>query len=449
MRLQYISNACVMIEHQNTRVLCDPWLVDGAFDSWFHYPPLNYVPEDFAHVDYIYLSHIHPDHMDVKTLSRLPKTIKILILEFEEKYLLKRLQSLGFKNIIELPHKGKISLNDDFTIELLSADNCNPELCGKTFGCRVPQLYTKTLQIDSLAVFNGAGKTIVNTNDCPYELAFSVCDYIKDSYETIDFLLVGYNSAGPYPQCFDNYDNNEKLEKANQIKRKCLDRAIGYLKDLSPDFFLPFAGQYVLGGKNSILNSYKATTEVEDLPFVFGEIVKKHKFESQLVMLNSGGWFDLDTQIADEFTPPNPTERQRYIEETLSKIKYPYENVENYQVEIDDNELLEMLNQAQAKMFNKMDQLYGGIRLEWNLYIDVGKESLYCVPFDGKEVSIVAPEDTKEPYIKITLDLNLFVMILQKKAHWNNADIGAHLRYFRKPDRFDFSFIQFLSYLHC
>jgi UDP-MurNAc hydroxylase len=444
MRLQFISNAGVLIEHKDTRVLCDPWLSEGAFYSWFHYPPLSLVPEDFLNVDYIYISHIHPDHMDLKTLTRLPRTIKILILEYEEKYLLNSLRSLGFETILEIPHKGKLTLSEDFTIELLAADNCDPILCGKTFGCRVPEVYSKTLQIDSLAVFHGSGKTIVNSNDCPYELASLVCNYIKNEYTSIDLLLVGYNGASPYPQCFDNYDDIEKKEKAELIKKKCLNRTVSYLKHLTPNFFIPFAGQYVLGGKLSELNNLRAVTETEELPAIFYELLTLHKLTNQIVLLNSGGWFDLSNGIADAFTPPDPIERQRYIDEVLSIIKFPFGNKFSQHVN-----LLDKLAQAQKKMFAKMDTIYGGARLSWKLYIDIAEEELYCVPFDGSEVTKIIPGNEIEPYIKITIDYEMLLMILDKKFHWNNADIGSHLRYYRKPDYFDSSFTQYLSYLHC
>ena len=71
MRIQYLTSASVIIHDKNTSILCDPWLVDGEYyGSWCHFPELNFKPEDFNYVDYIYLSHIHPDHSSVKTLKR-------------------------------------------------------------------------------------------------------------------------------------------------------------------------------------------------------------------------------------------------------------------------------------------------------------------------------------------------------------------------------------------
>lgn len=42
MKVTNIASATVVIEHNGTRVLCDPWLSEGIYyGSWFHYPPLD------------------------------------------------------------------------------------------------------------------------------------------------------------------------------------------------------------------------------------------------------------------------------------------------------------------------------------------------------------------------------------------------------------------------
>src|SRR5690554_5143569 len=119
MRVQYIKSGCVLIEHAGKRVLCDPWLSDGAYyGSWYHYPPVDYRAHDFIDVDYIFISHIHPDHLDVKTLLEFPREIFIIILEYQEKPLLNILKKIKFTNVIEVPHKQKFSIGDDFTLEV-------------------------------------------------------------------------------------------------------------------------------------------------------------------------------------------------------------------------------------------------------------------------------------------------------------------------------------------
>lgn len=55
MKFEFIGNACgIFIGSKGTKLLCDPWIVDGVFEgSWFHYPPLKTKIEDLQSVDCI------------------------------------------------------------------------------------------------------------------------------------------------------------------------------------------------------------------------------------------------------------------------------------------------------------------------------------------------------------------------------------------------------------
>ena len=142
----------------------------------------------------------------------------ILIHEYQHKFVYNILNSIGFNNIIQVPHKEEFRLSEDLNIEILAADDCNPEKCGLFIGCKVLIKNTKSLSIDSLAVFKSKNAVLVNTNDCPFELAIDVTKYIKEKYNKIDMLLVGYLGAGPYPQCFENLSTKEKEIAADNKK---------------------------------------------------------------------------------------------------------------------------------------------------------------------------------------------------------------------------------------
>ena len=74
MKVTYLQNAGVIVENFGEKILCDPWFVDGCYyGSWHHYPKFEFNEKEFDDVDYIYISHIHPDHFDIKTLQKLKK----------------------------------------------------------------------------------------------------------------------------------------------------------------------------------------------------------------------------------------------------------------------------------------------------------------------------------------------------------------------------------------
>lgn len=445
--MRYIKSACVVIGHAGVRILCDPWLTDGIYyGSWYHYPPLTVTPEDFSDVDYIYVSHVHPDHFDTETLKRLPKSIPILIHDFEEKFLMRILEKLGFTSIREIAHGEQVTLKGDIKMEILAADGCNPILCGKFFGCSLAVPGSRTKQIDTLAVFEAGGKIVVNTNDCPYELARNVCKGILERHGHVDLLLVGYGGAGPFPQCFDMTDE----DKRTAAKAKCaqfLTQAMRYIRRLRPAFFLPFAGQYTLGGSLAPLNPFRGVPELEELPDLLLPMLKEHDVESRMILLNPNETVNVeDGSVSAPFTPPDPLERQRYIDDVLSKKLYLYQD----QYRIDDRDrqdLTPVLQEAQRRMWKHQESF--GYRSSWTLYIDAGQDFLYRVPFDGKTpVETVQRGSEQEPFVRIGLDYYLLSMILQRKAHWNNAEIGSHLRYHRRPDVFERGLYHMMSYLH-
>ena len=256
MDFQYLTSASVIIRDKNTSILCDPWLVDGEYyGSWCHFPKLNFKPEDFNYVDFIYLSHIHPDHSSVKTLKKMNKNIPILIHSYETKFLKNNIERLGFK-VIELEHNKRTHLKENLYINILAADNCNPELCHKYFGCSIAENKFGSTSIDSMAVFDNDDEVLVNTNDCPYLLANQTASIIKSQYSKIDMLLVGYTSASAFPQCFE-MSTNQKIIEQKRLQSMYVEYAEKYVELLKPKYFSPFAGIYTLAGKLTKLNKYK------------------------------------------------------------------------------------------------------------------------------------------------------------------------------------------------
>ena len=98
MKQTFFQSSAVMIETKGVKILCDPWLVDGElYGSWNHYPPIDFQPQNFNDVDFIYLSHIHQDHFSKKSLSKLNKDIPVIIHNYENKILRENIKEMGFK----------------------------------------------------------------------------------------------------------------------------------------------------------------------------------------------------------------------------------------------------------------------------------------------------------------------------------------------------------------
>ena len=91
------------------------------------------------------------------------------------------------------------------------------ELCYKFIGCADLNVKEGSQQIDTLSILDNNKNTLMNVNDCPFDLAKSTFSKIKEEYSNIDMLLVGYQNASPYPQCFENLDTKHKIEIGKKV----------------------------------------------------------------------------------------------------------------------------------------------------------------------------------------------------------------------------------------
>ena len=446
MKLKFLTSASVIVNNKNVNILCDPWLVDGEYyGSWNHYPKLNFAPEDFNFVDYIYISHIHPDHFSKKTLSKMDKKIPIIILDYHEKFLKNNLENLGF-TVIELKNNSRTHLKDDIFINILASDNCNPELCKKFTGCSLIESTYGATQIDSLCVIDNREKVIVNTNDCPFELSFEPCNEIKKLYDHIDLLLVGYSGAGPYPQCFE-MDEIKKINESNNKKLKFLHQAEDYINLLQPKYFMPFAGRYTLGGNLFELNDYRGITELDDTIEYFNNSKKFDISKSKCVLLNSNSTFDLDnfTQ-SSEYKKINLDEKNNYIKNILSNQKFDYEN----EAHPSKTELSNLFSSCYDRFESRRKRIgYESNTLIFIEYFDNEFIEISCNG-NGFICKTMKELDLNQNFVMIKLDKRLLKQILKgpKFAHWNNAEIGSHLKFRRNPEKFERSLYHCLSYFH-
>ena len=178
MKITKLGSATVIIKTKKVKILCDPWLTDGAYyGSWCNFPPIDLKKCDLNNIDFIYVSHIHPDHFDTKTMQYLDNSIPVLIHRYHQKFLKANIERLGFE-VIELDNGVPFSLSSNDKITIYAADNCDPTICGHMFGC-ISQDINGSMQLDSLCVIQDENYTLVNTNDCPFEISKQALTEVK------------------------------------------------------------------------------------------------------------------------------------------------------------------------------------------------------------------------------------------------------------------------------
>lgn len=441
MKVTYLKSSTVVIESNGLKILTDPWLTDGEYyGSWYHYPVFNFEKIYFEDIDYIYVSHIHMDHFSKATFKLLNKSIPVIIHSYESKFLKNNIERLGF-TVIELLHNKRTHLKNGVYINVLAADNCNPELCQKFMGCGKMESSFGSTQIDTLCVIDDGKFSILNTNDCPFELASSTFPEILRQYAKIDFLLVGYAGAGPFPQCFVMQEE-EKIRLARIKENQFLNQGLNFMNSIKPDFVMPFAGTYVLGGRLSSLQDFRGVPEIEDAADYYS-----HYSDSEVILLNSYEWFDIATgESSKKYCRQNLVEKEIYIKNVLSQKLFDYECEEDPTID----ELIPLLENAYKRLENKRKEI--SFSSETVVLLKLSREKFYMITFNGKGSIMIHKEELSmfEKYVIYDLDIRLLRWILMgpKYAHWNNAEIGSHIIFERNPNIFERGLYHAMCYFH-
>lgn len=441
MKLTFIKSSTVLIESENIKVICDPWITDGEYyGSWFHEGNgLQIIDEIILNVDYIYISHIHPDHFSRKSLNKYDKSIPILIGNYQAKFLKKNIENLGF-NVIEIDHNQEFHLSEKLKIKIFHADNCDPLLCSKFFGCGINEVDFKSTQIDTMTVIYDENYSVLNVNDCPYELSTGTLGKIKEEFD-VDFLLHGYCGAGPYPQCFEMSD--EEMKSATEEKKiQFLKQGLNFINNVKPKYYMPFAGTYTLSGKNFSLNKNRGlATRQESF-----EYFKKHKVvPSEGIFLNTYESFDFDKNKITKSTNNGIEKISKSRIDELKNVKFDYERQEYPSQET----IMSLIKESSKRFHLKRNELK--VDLPTKVYIKISDENYYCkLHANCEEIEFVDKINLNEEYIILKTDLRLLENILKgpRYGHWNNAEIGSHLRYKRSPNIFRREIFHCLNFLH-
>ncbi len=415
MKFEFIGNASGIFHgSKGTKILCDPWVNDGVFEgSWFHYPPIKTKIKDLQKVDAIYISHIHPDHYDDRYFN-FPKNLPLIILDEGPNFLRKNLLKKGYKNIISVKNSKTINFKE-FKLTLF-----------KPF---VGHIYEESLLgnlIDSSIVLQDQKQIAINFNDNTPDV--KACKYLRKKFKRIDLALLNYNAAGPYPSCFDNLTIKKKKYESKRILKRNFDHLCNIIPHLKPKTVLPFAGAYILGGKNYKKNDYLGTTTWENCA---NYLKKNLKFKSKVICLRENQIYDLKLEKSlKEYKSLDLNHMKNYLK-IINKIKYDYEN--------DPVADLKKLNRdviiASKKFQNNVDKF--NIKLKTNIFIKLNK----------KKIKILSGKD-KNRSITCEMDNKLLRRILDKKSHWNNAEIGAHISFKRKPNKMEPDVHTCLSFFH-
>ena len=420
--INYYYSACVKISSCDVSVLCDPWFTDGIYDgSWFKEINISDPVSRIGDVDYIFISHIHPDHYDPIFLSSYMDTYgqkKILIASRQYNYLKNKLLADGFSPIV---------VNSSSPFSILSSKihilPIKPE-CQSSIDSILVFEYSDTLRTH----------TVVNTNDALYEDIDIAA--LKMICTSPDILLCGYTGAGPYPQTYFDVLDDSLLVAAHEKKETFFQRYLSLTKSVQASVNIPFAGQYLLGGSLSHLNQYRGISDPTEV---------LHLDPNAVVLDEMIGSINTQSKI-----PINPRKQPldcNLISQRINEIKsisFPYHNLfNNFSPSL--KQLLPLLRASYRSALKKSTvdyDYYLAIAIPDGFFVmNLRRDIHYCTYVNSLEQVPI-------PRSIYTLDLNYLFGLLTHVYHWNNAEIGSHITVRRQPNTFRRPVQHFLHFLH-
>lgn len=225
MKLTFVNHAGFFLETAGTSIWCDPWthgkVVNNCCDL---FSPSWKVPID--RVEYIWISHEHPDHFNFPTLKSIPeserKRIAVLYQRHSSPRVVDALKKMGFEKIRELPQYGWVNLKQDVRI-----------LCGSVG------------TMDSFLCVKSESECILNLNDC-------ICtdaqiQYIKRLVGKPTILMTQFSFAQWIGNLAD--DTDAVQQKIRELKYR--------IYTFQPEFTVPMASfGYFCNQENAWMNKF-------------------------------------------------------------------------------------------------------------------------------------------------------------------------------------------------
>lgn len=443
MKITHYCNSFNSFTAGDSTIVCDPWVGEGEQTSWISYPIhasgvqiLNKINPNF-----IYISHLHCDHLDIKTLLKYKKKkVKIIIKKFKYPKLKNIIINLGFKNILEcLPWK-KYKLNKDISIAII------PQISSNTGG--LPSQIDYDLDTSIVIQSNIDKGVFYNGVDNPLGLKDykKVKKFINEKFnKKISVTVLQDAAASEYPQCFLNI--NRKKEK-KRVVNNILQNLKNKISILKPEVYYSPSPGSILSGKYSALNKFLAHPKLNEVKTALknnncqifsiaggNSIVKKNekwikqknkkKFNQEKIIKqyqNKKYFYTRDSEIISK--------------KKLDKIFYlAYENYKN------------KLSRMSIKSSWSINfKIYRNIQLNPSCKINHKTSKLineYSIDFNRKKKI-----KNNHTFLSCHMDLQLFYGLMTKKySNWNQPMSGSLGLYERKPNIFDPNLLFSLNFL--
>ena len=224
MRATSLGHAGILIETAQGTIVCDPWFVPAFFGSWFVFPRNDQLPDDVRaaveHPDYLYVSHLHGDHLDLAFLAdHIDRSATVLLPGYPTDELERMLRGLGFEQFVHTTHARPFELPGGLRVTIHIETSISDGPGG-----------------DSALLVDDGEVRLLNMNDCRiHDLATLTAD------GPIDIQWLQYSGAIWYPMVYD-HPPEVMRELVDQKVEAQLSRAQRYVEAVDARVVVPSAG---------------------------------------------------------------------------------------------------------------------------------------------------------------------------------------------------------------
>ena len=424
MKITYYVNTMVLLEGQNTRLLCDPWITFDypSGNGWYNFPQSHMSRDDVAAIrpDYIYITHTHYDHFDPETLSLFERSTPILIAHYEANFTEREIRNVGFTDI-RVSEPGK-------RLPLNGSDSCWIE----------PSEVYK--DVDSVGLICIDGEKVINFNDNPFHEG--QVTRLQAIAGEIDVAMIPFGAHGPYPMFFRNLSDEDKQQASDRRRQHSYQNFSDYIKALKPKQVLPFGSGLVAGSDKALCYSYSGIGTRTDAV----KNAKQSGLKFREILLSEKCSYDTQTREQNGvYVEKTHTSEKDYL---LQIAHLPTQFDQGGKFHIDDSERIDLTALFAAAVAR---QIKWKKRLHYNTgssyFFDLGEPGLYRVCLkDGTVNRVTRSAINDDVYEIFFLPYSLAVGLLTRHYIWSNIKT-QYVDYFRQGEM-DIEMLMLMNYLH-
>ena len=425
--IKHYRNSFLDIENKKLRILMDPWINTANEGSWAATKNGDKYMFDSIKkrkIDYVYISHLHTDHFDLKFLKKLKskqkKNFKIIIKKFKDDRLKKQLISNGFsrKHIIDISEFEVYSLSKESKIIIL------PQISSSN----TPNEYIK-YDLDTSCIFIDNNVSLYNQVDNPYsiqDIKFIMKNLKKKINTKFDLAFIPYCAASEFPQSFIN------LKRAKEKRNIIIQRVKKFLsvsRIIQCSNIIPAGGSYHLDSIFAKLNKFLAIPNFRQI----NSIYKKYKKEKFNLIDTKNNFFIANNHNIKFKENDYNTNFKSLINKTKKNIRY-FKTKKLFR----KDQLQDVLGNLEDIMPDFKKRLYNKTNTEIELCI-WKKHPLLVNNIKFKEPpirhQIKFSSNKKEIKLKIHIYYKLLIAIIKRKVSWN--EVQNHCLFERNPNKYD------------